>query len=201
MNFFQPSFKLISKDRIGARVRKTYAPPATLCTRLLSSGEVGESAREKLRTVLATLDPLRLLDEIRSMQRHIAGLVAGHGPHARPRRDADLDRFLVSLESAWREGEVRPTHQAKPAIARHWRTRKDPFESVWAEIVVLLEGEPDMTAKEVFDRICTAHPGKFARGQLRTLQRRVKDWRKIAASRLVFAPDDHRGPGRIEGSK
>ena len=35
VNFFQPSFKLASKRRDGARVSKRYHPPATPCQRLL----------------------------------------------------------------------------------------------------------------------------------------------------------------------
>lgn len=189
VNFFQPSFKLIKKERIGARVRKTYSTPATPCTRLLSSDRVDESAKEKLRAVLASLDPLRLLDEIRTMQRHIAGLAAGKAHHAPPHRAADLDRFLASLESAWREGEVRPTHSPKPKLEHYWRTRRDPFESEWPKLLVWLEAEPDATAKELFARLRETHPGKFATGQLRTLQRRVKEWRRLAARRLVFADD------------
>ena len=142
--------------------------------------------KAKLRSILASLDPLRLLDELRSMQRHIASLVAGTTDHAPPHRDADLDRFLASLESAWREGEVRPTHQPKPKLEHYWRTRKDPFEAVWPEVIIWLEAEPDSTAKELFERLCEKQPDAFAPGQLRTLQRRVKDWRRMAARRLVF---------------
>ena len=40
---------------------------------------------------------------------------------------------------------------------------------------------------EPFDRLRREHPGMFLPGQLRTLQRRVKDWRRLAARRLVFA--------------
>ncbi len=36
VNFFQPSFKLIAKQRDGARVRKTYSPPATPHQRLIA---------------------------------------------------------------------------------------------------------------------------------------------------------------------
>jgi hypothetical protein len=35
VNFFQPSFKLLSKIREGAKVIKKYHAPATLCERLL----------------------------------------------------------------------------------------------------------------------------------------------------------------------
>jgi len=63
VNFFQPSFKLRSKERVGARVRKHYYAPATPCARLLASAHVAEDSKDRLRAVLVTLDPLRLLDE------------------------------------------------------------------------------------------------------------------------------------------
>jgi hypothetical protein len=34
------------------------------------------------------------------------------------------------------------------------------------------------------------YPGKFSEGQLRTLQRRVKEWRSVMARELVFACND-----------
>jgi len=187
VNFFQPSFKLVSKERIGARVRKRYDTPQTPCSRLLASNDVAEAAKHKLRAVLASLDPLRLLDEIRTMQEHIAGLARGEQVHAPPHRDADLERFLASLATAWRQGEVRPTHKPQPRASRWWRTRPDPFEHVWPEVLVWLESEPDRTAKELFGRLRSDHPGQFRTGQLRTLQRRVKVWRGMAARRLIFA--------------
>jgi len=130
VNFFQPSFKLLSKERIGARVRKRYDTPRTPCARLLASPDVAEDAKERLRAVLASLDPLRLLDEIRSMQSHIAVLARGEPVHTLPQRDGDLDRFLASLATIWKEGEVRPTHQPEPKLVRWWRTRVDPFAEV-----------------------------------------------------------------------
>jgi hypothetical protein len=190
VNFFQPSFKLLRKERIGARVRKTYHSPETPCARLLASADVAEAAKVRLRAVLATLDPLRLLDEIRTMQRHVAGLAAGQPMHSPPRRDADLDRFMESLASAWRAGEVRPTHAAEVKPRRYWRTRKDPLADVWPRVVVWLEIEPDRTAKELLIRL--RHEGSAVVGdeQLRTLQRRVKIWRAAAARRLVFSGGD-----------
>ena len=104
-----------------------------------------------------------------------------------PQHDAELDRFLRSLTHAWRAGEVRPTHKTRPKPPRHWRTRQDPFETTWSRVVEWLEAEPHRTAKELFERLQREHPGVFPTGQLRTLQRRVKDWRRLAARRLIFA--------------
>jgi hypothetical protein len=186
VNFFQPSFKLAEKRRVGARVSKRYYPPETSAARLLASA-VSDAMKERLRAVLVTLDPLRLLDEIRTVQHHLAGLVAGERLHVLPHRDADLDRFLRSLASAWRDGEVRPTHRKGPKPPRHWRTRRDPFEAVWPRVVTWLESEPDRTAKELFERLQDQEPATFPSGQLRTLQRRVQEWRRLTVRRLVFA--------------
>jgi hypothetical protein len=69
VNFFQPSFKLASKHREGARVSKRY-PPQTPCERLLQA-ELPENAKIQLRTVASSFDPLKLLEEIRAMQAHM----------------------------------------------------------------------------------------------------------------------------------
>jgi hypothetical protein len=187
VNFFQPSFKLANKERVGAHVRKRYHAPETPCARLLASTSIAESMKDRLRAVLGTLDPLRLLDEIRTIQHHVAGLAAGERVHVLPHRHADLDRFMKSLAHAWRDGEVRPTHRPGPKPPRHWRTRSDPFEATWPRVVTWLESEPDRTAKELFERLRAEGPDDFSTGQVRTLQRRVKEWRRLAARRLVFA--------------
>ena len=187
VNVFQPSFKLAEKTRIGARVRKRYHAPETPCGRLLASDAIPATMKERLRALLGTLDPLGLLDEIRAVQHHLAGLAAGATVHPMPQRDADLDGFLRSLALAWRAGEVRPTHQPRKRPPRHWRTRRDPFESTWPRVVEWLEAEPHRTAKELFDRLRREHPEMFPPGQLWTLQRRVRDWRRLAARRLILA--------------
>lgn len=187
VNFFQPSFKLAEKKRVGARVSKRYHAPETPCARLLASPAIDERMKDRLRAVLATLDPLRLLDEIRTVQHHLAGLASGNAVHVIPHRNADLELFLKSLATAWRDGDVRPTHRTAPKPARHWRTREDPFAATWPRVVTWLEAEPDRTAKELLDRLRGEYPGEFSEGQVRTLQRRVKEWRRMAARRLVFA--------------
>ena len=195
VNFFQPSFKLRSKDRTGARVRKSYYAPATPCSRLLASEHVSEDSKERLRAALTMLDPLRLLDEIRTMQKHLAELSAGRVDHVPPRRDHNLDQFLASLSTAWRAGEVRATHQprdrAKPVGVRYWRTHKDPFEEVWPKVLIWLETEPERTAKELLARLRGDDSGPIQEAHLRTMQRRVKAWRRAAAERMVFAPPPH----------
>ncbi len=193
VNFFQPSFKLASKTRVGARVTKRYHLPATPSARLLESDAVPEEIKNKLRVVAASLDPLRLLDEIRTMQRHLAELAAGDVPSLLVGRDPELESFLKSLRTAWQKGEVRPTHIAPSRPPRDWRTRVDPFEFAWALVRRWLEAEPDRTAKELFERLQAEQPGAFPDGQIRTLQRRVQEWRTAEARRLILAHPSGQG--------
>ena len=49
-----------------------------------------------------------------------------------------------------------------------------------------LNEQPDATAKTLFHRLQTQAQIPFEAGQLRTLQRRVKEWRTAIARRLVL---------------
>jgi len=84
---------------------------------------------------------------------------------------------------------VRPTHRARPKAERNWRTRKDPFAAVWPSVLAWLQEEPDRTGAELLLRLQAEHPGEYPDTTLRTLQRRVKVWRRAAARKLVFTKD------------
>jgi hypothetical protein len=60
----------------------------------------------------------------------------------------------------------KPRKQA--ARPRDWRTRADPFESVWDIIQIKLELNPHLAAKPIIDEL----------SQLSTLQGRVAGWRE-----------------------
>lgn len=83
--------------------------------------------------------------------------------------------------------------------ARSWsnywgplQTRADPFEEDWPTVLEWLEAAPDSTAKSLFERLMSEQPGKYKTSQLRTLQRRVRQWRKLMAKQLVYdcLPDE-----------
>jgi Integrase core domain len=184
VNHFQPSFKLRSKIRQGAKVKKTYHKPATPCERLLQHAAVAEEVKERLRAEQSRLDPLELLHHIREGQAALAALSSGEFGSG-PARE-DLEQFLAKLPELWRQGEVRPTHRKEAAQPRAWRTREDPFEEVWPELLLWLQEDPDATAKSLLERLAEKYPGRFPVGQLRTLQRRVREWRGMMARRLVY---------------
>lgn len=80
-------------------------------------------------------------------------------------------------------------------VAHTWRTRADPFEEVWPEVEALLEQDAGLQAKTVFEELVRRYPERFESGQLRTLQRRFRDWRAVHGSeREVYFAQHHR-PG------
>jgi hypothetical protein len=89
----------------------------------------------------------------------------------------------------WRQIAQAPSQTRPP---RNYRTRVDPFAEVWGEVEQLLERDPSLEAKTIFDHLCRQSPDRFQESQLRTLQRRVKVWRaQCGAPREVFFPQQH----------
>ena len=81
-----------------------------------------------------------------------------------------------------------------------WRTREDCFQEVWEEVQGLLEVNAGLEAKTIFEYLQRRYAGRFADGQLRTLQRRVKVWRATEGpvKEVFFAQRHH--PGRLSAS-
>jgi hypothetical protein len=85
-------------------------------------------------------------------------------------------------------------------VVHSWKTRIDPFEGVWPQVQQMLESNPGLEAKTIFDYLQRHNPGQFQNGQLRTLQRRIKYWRAVEGpAKEVFFTQDHR-PGELSES-
>jgi len=78
-------------------------------------------------------------------------------------------------------------------VDRHWRTRKDDFEDVWPEVCDQLSANPGLEARTIFTALQRKYPDRFADGQLRTLQRKVKHWRATEGpAQEVYFVQEHR---------
>jgi hypothetical protein len=66
VNFFQPTMKLISKTRNGARVRKVYDTAQTPYRRLVRSGVLTEEKKAEMAATYSGLNPVQLLSKINS---------------------------------------------------------------------------------------------------------------------------------------
>ena len=103
----------------------------------------------------------------------------------------------MSVRSArsWQRGPL-PSERKAP---RTWRTRPDPFEAIWNEAIEpLLRRDPEgaLQSTTVLEWLEERYPGQFSPAQLRTLQRRLRDWRALhGPEQEVFFPQVH-PPGR-----
>jgi hypothetical protein len=80
-------------------------------------------------------------------------------------------------------------------VVRDWRTREDPFDDDWETLELRLIDAPELEAKTLFEQLLTSTPDKYAPGQLRTLQRRVREWRaRWGPDKEVYFAQEHR-PG------
>src|SRR5260370_29864522 len=82
-----------------------------------------------------------------------------------------------------------PSDREQP---RDWRTRSDPFDGVWDEVAAHLEREPALQPKTLFEWLQEKYPGRFEAGQVRTLQRRVRQWRATSGpAKEIFFTQQH----------
>jgi len=68
VNFFQPVMKLVSKERVGNKVKKRYDTAKTPYQRTLESDQVSDEVKQRLRKEYESLNPAALLRTIESRQ-------------------------------------------------------------------------------------------------------------------------------------
>jgi hypothetical protein len=193
VNYFQPSFKLAEKQRDGAYVRKRYHKPATPYQRLLDDPRTSADVRGQVTAVYPSLDPIRLLQDIRAGQQKLVEIADAVTPTDAVSLSAPtIDQFLASLKTTWRDGDPNPTARARPKAPRS-RRRPDPLAAVNDQIESWFTAEPWRTARELLERLQVEHPQVYRDGHLRTLQRRLKVLRRRAALSLVPGSTNHSG--------
>jgi hypothetical protein len=183
-------------------VKKIYHPPATPCDRIIAHPAVDPAVKEKLVAQFQSLDPVRLPQQIRIAQQALSD-IATYGPPAQQAQPTPsptpIGEFLSSLSTAWKGGEVRPTHRKKLPAPRWWRTRVNPFADAWPVIEGWLDADPSANANELMDRLAAMTPEVYgSKAQLRTLQRRVGEWRSERAKEMVLGSLREAGAKAVE---
>jgi hypothetical protein len=190
VNFFQPSMKLVSKVRDGAKVRKKYDKAQTPYQRAIASASVDEQCKQALRQQMLRLDPVLLFQQIEKLQEIF-------WKHAWKRSSSlepicAVSEALIAITANSESGVVpdtpllsaqprryRKTGKPRKKMApRTWKTWADVFTTVSSEIENYLKKDPTRAATSILKELQTAHPGQFDDKLLRTLQRRVALWRK-----------------------
>jgi len=184
VNFFQPSLKLVEKERLGAKVSKKYDSAKTPFQRILLSEHISSEQKTLLTKEYESLDPVGLMMQLQALQDELWRYFWDKSGH--------LDTSLVVTEKDI-STQINDKTEGKSIVSRYyrsskkvdlrsaprtWRTRKDPFANTWDEIRLRLEIMPETNAKEIILWLMEKYPNQYAEGQTRTLQRRIAQWRR-----------------------
>ena len=181
VNCFQPSMKLLSKQRDGKKVRRVYDAAKTPLQRLLLSGVLPAQKQQELLEVAHTLDPIRLFQQVEQLQQAIFRWAVGCSPFISSLTPAPIRVFPVErcmngklpveesvpdpaarLQTLYREQERR-----KRVLA--WRhTHKDPFAGEWEQITSWLVANPERSSGDIFRELQRLAPGRYQPLQIRT---------------------------------
>ncbi|MEE8057362.1 MAG: DDE-type integrase/transposase/recombinase [Pseudomonadales bacterium] len=208
VNFFQPSLKLLSKERLNAKVTKKYHPAKTPFQRLMLSEHVASATKEKLTLQYKNLDPVALLRQLENLQNTLwtHTVVNEQGGTPIDHNDIEIvsDLAQISKEPLTLDVETpcavkRFYHRKeKPdlrTLPRIWRSRPDPFDGVWDEVRLRLELNPECASTAMLKWLIGKYPDNVKPSHLRTLQRRIADWRRQQQSqedklRAIMLDDD-----------
>ena len=190
VNCFQPSMKLLSKERDGKKIRCVYDPAKTPLQRLLLSGVLPANKQQELAEVAQIVDPIGLLHQLKQLQQAIFRCAVSCSPVISPIPSATIRVFSVDdctvgklpeersvpdttagLENLYREQERR-----KRVLS--WRcTHKDPFAGEWEQIISWLITNPERSSGDIFRELQRRSPGRYQPLQIRTLQRGMRNIR------------------------
>jgi len=200
VNCFQPSMKLLSKERDGKKVRYVYDPAKTPLQRLLLSGVLPAQKEQELTEVAQALDPIRLLQQLEQLQQAVFRCAVGCSPVISPIPSVTMRVFSVDDCTVGTLPEVRnvadPTagletlyrEQERRKRVLGWRrTHKDPFEGEWEQIFSWMVANPERSSGDIFRELQRRSPGRYQPLQIRTLQRGM---RKIRAYLLETLEDE-----------
>ena len=188
VNFFQPSLKLLSKHRDGAKVTKKYDRAKTPYQRLLAHEQMGKKIIQNLNDKYVSLDPLQLLNNIKEKQLSLwkfSWITDDNKNLISPNKllkeqvvmidkNIPANNTVVSLERYHTTKKL----NKKLSQRRRRRTAPDIFIDVWLMLQTKLELNPNISAIKLMNDLLKQDPIKYKKSQLRTLQRRVAKWRK-----------------------
>jgi hypothetical protein len=174
VNFFQPSLKLISRSRDGAKVTKKYDKAKTPYQRIMNSPQVLEEIKLKLKNEFESLDPVFLLEELKRLQ----NIFWEHAWNKSENNIHEVTKAVIIEENLIKKNisyrkRVRPI---RPKIEGMKLGRKKIFSSVWNIVIQELEQDPKTSAKSIVKKLIKLYP-EFNLNQVRTMRRNIAKWK------------------------
>src|SRR5712692_6961809 len=194
VNCFQPSMKLLSKQREGKKVRYVYDSAKTPLQRLLLSGVLPAQKQQELIELAHALDPIRLFQQLEQLQQAVFRCAVGCSPFVSHAPSTSIRVFCVESCTAGTLPAERSVpdpaaglhmlfheQERRKRILGRRRTQKDPYDGRWEQIMSWLVANPERSSGDIFRELQRLSPGRYQPFQIRTLQRGM---RKIRAHLL-----------------
>jgi hypothetical protein len=124
VNCFQPSMKLLSKQREGKKVRYVYDPAKTPLQRLLQSGILPTQKQQELTEVAEILDPIGLLNQLKQVQQAVFRCAAGCSPYVLSPLSDSLHVFSIEECTAGRLPAERNAPAPKAGLEALYREQE-----------------------------------------------------------------------------
>lgn len=104
-NYFQPTMKLIKKERIGGKVKRVYDKPKTPYQRLIASDQVKAKTKDKLTKTYQALNPAQLKREI----------------------DQSLSQLHQLYQAKHNNQNIEPMKKQTPVLVRNYMIQPNSF--------------------------------------------------------------------------
>jgi hypothetical protein len=183
VNFFQPSMKLVSKHRDGAKVSRRYDKAQTPYRRMLGSSTVSNETKNHLQKTYGKLDPVLLLAKLGALQ-DAFWMHAWKDEAISPAQSQPKHKHIPVIETmgfdrgtAVASKTRRYRRTRKPRVPHTWRTRRDPFEGFTDLVKQSFDNNPKITATQLLTILEQKSPGTISKAQRRTLMRRLNKLR------------------------
>ena len=99
---------------------------------------------------------------------------------------ADAAGMSTKTARKYIQSGILPSQCCRP---HDWATHEDAFAEDWSWAEDFLKTNANIEAKSLFEALQRQHPGKYQDGQLRTFQRRIKQWKALyGKAQEVFFP-------------
>ena len=100
-NYFQPLRKLVKKERVGSKVKKTYDTPKTPYRRVMEIPEIPERTKETLTRLYNQINPAQLKREIEKLQNKLIDISVGKKRLQREQKEVQKQEdFVYNINEA-----------------------------------------------------------------------------------------------------
>lgn len=169
-NYFQPSQKLLSKERFGSKIKKRYSRAATPFQNLL---DLPQTPKQRLQCQYESLDPIDLLKKIENCKLRLAQFANAHNRPAT--NEAEKKIRLARRRRRDLRSQAFLPNPPKPGSTK--KRAHGAFQALYTDIAEFLAANPSLTSSAVGVLINERYPGTLTpkdRGQLTSL---VSIWR------------------------